>query len=336
MKDVLFTIIMPTYNSEETIELALESIRMQDLPKEKIEILVIDGGSTDKTLEIAQKYEARILYNWKKFPEYAKRIGFAEARGKWIVMEDSDEVLTDKSQLRKRMEFFENNPQVYCMVADKFIPGKGCGIACSYINYFGDPFSYIVYNSSNSRIESNRKYLKEITENGHIFSYGKNDIMPIGDGGTTTIDIDKAKELFGEIYYTQEFAVSVFYNMVKETQLVGCIPDDNMIHYSVAEFRLYLNKLRFRVNTNLNDIEQSGYSVRAKGNNTLRNRKILFILYVMTIILPLVDSIRMVLKYRRPSLLLHFVYTYYVVIVLGIEVLKKILGLGRNNYKYGK
>jgi len=336
MKDVLFTIIMPTYNSEETIELALESIRMQDLPKETIEILVIDGGSTDNTLEIAQKYDARILYNLKKYPEYAKRIGFAEARGKWIVMEDSDEVLTDKSQLRKRMEFFEHNPQVYCMVADKFIPGKGCGIACSYINYFGDPFSYIVYNSSNSRIESNRKYLKVITETGYIFSYGKNDIVPIGDGGTTTIDIDMAKELFGEIYYTQEFAVSVFYNMVKETQLVGCIPEDDMIHYSVAGFRHYLNKLRFRVNTNLNDIEQSGYSVRAKENSALRNRKILFILYVMTIILPLIDSIRMVIKYRRPSFLLHFVYTYYVVIVMGVEVLKKILGLGSKNYKYGK
>ena len=100
--------------------------------------------------------------------------------------------------------------------------------------------------------------------------------------------------------------------------------------------RHYLNKLRFRVNTNLNDIEQSGYSVRAKENSALRNRKILFILYVMTIILPLIDSIRMVIKYRRPSFLLHFVYTYYVVIVMGVEVLKKILGLGSKNYKYGK
>jgi len=336
MKEILFTIVMPTYNSEDTIELALKSIRMQDLPREQIEILVIDGGSTDKTLDIAQKYGARILYNPKKFPEYAKRIGFAEAQGKWVVMEDSDEILIDKSQLRKRMEFFERNPQVYCLIVDKCIPGKGCGIACPYINYFGDPFSYIIYKSSYSRIESNKKYLKDITETGHVFFYGEDDIFPIGDGGTTTIDIDKAKQLFGKLYYTQEFAGSIFFSMVQKTQYVGCIPGDNIIHYSVAGFRQYLNKLRFRVYTNLNDVEQSGYSIRAKESATLRNRKMLFILYVMTIILPFIDSLRMVIKYHRPSFLLHFIYTYYVVLVMGIELIKKCLGLNGKNYKYGK
>ena len=45
MSNPFFSIIMPTYNSELTIEMALKSIRMQDLPEEQIEILVIDGGS---------------------------------------------------------------------------------------------------------------------------------------------------------------------------------------------------------------------------------------------------------------------------------------------------
>lgn len=336
MGEILFSIIMPTYNSEDTIEMALQSIRMQDLPKESIEILVIDGGSTDKTLEIAQQYDATILENPKRFPEYAKRIGFKEAKGRWIVMEDSDEVLTDKSQLRKRKEFFEQNTQVYCLILDKYIPGDNCGIACSYVNWFGDPFSYVIYNLSDSRVRSNRKNLRQISDTGNVYFYNADDIIPIGDGGTTTIDIKKAKELFGEEYYTQEFAVSIFYNMVNSTQYVGCIPKDNIIHYSVAGFKAYLKKLRFRVNTNLNEVEQSGYSVRAGKNTKLRNRKIVFILYVMTILLPLVDSIRMAIKYKRPSLLLHFVYTYYVVITIAVEVIKKILGIHSKNVSYGK
>ncbi len=336
MGEILFSIIMPTYNSEDTIEMALQSIRMQDLPKESIEILVIDGGSTDRTLEIARQYDATILENPKRFPEYAKRIGFKEAKGRWIVMEDSDEVLTDKSQLRKRKEFFEQNTQVYCLILDKYIPGDNCGIACSYVNWFGDPFSYVIYNLSDSRVRSNRKNLRQISDTGNVYFYNADDIVPIGDGGTTTIDIKKAKELFGEEYYTQEFAVSIFYNMVSRTQYVGCIPEDNIIHYSVAGFKAYLKKLRFRVNTNLNEVEQSGYSVRAGKNTKLRNRKIVFILYVMTILLPLVDSIRMAIKYKRPSLLLHFVYTYYVVITIAVEVIKKILGIHSKNVSYGK
>lgn len=335
-KEVLFSIIMPTYNSEDTIEMALKSIREQDLPKETIEILVIDGGSTDRTLEIARTYDATILNNPKRFPEYAKRIGFAAACGRWIVMEDSDEVLTDQSQLRRRKEFFESNPQIYCMILDKYIPGKNCGIACSYINWFGDPFSYVIYNLSDSRIRSNKKNLVETTKIGNIYHYDEDDIIPIGDGGTTTIDIQKAKELFGEDYYTQEFATSIFYNMVSKTQYVGCIPEDNVIHYSVAGFREYFKKLRFRINTNLNEVEQSGYSVRAGKNDKLRNRKVVFILYVLTMIFPLLDSIRMAIRYKRPSLLLHFIYTYYVVFMIGFELIKKILGFRSKNYKYGK
>ena len=336
MEEILFSIIMPTYNSEDTIELALKSIRMQDLSKDSIEILVIDGGSTDRTIEIARQYDTTILENPKRFPEYAKRIGFAEAKGRWIVMEDSDEVLTDRSQLRKRMEFFEQNPQVYCLILDKYVPGDNCGVACAYVNWFGDPFSYVIYHLSDSRIRSNRKNLKQITSTGNVYFYDKNDIIPIGDGGTTTIDIRKAKELFEQEYYTQEFAVSIFYNIVNRTHYVGCIPEDNIVHYSVAGFKAYLKKLRFRVNTNLNDVEQSGYSVRAGKNNKLRNRKIMFILYVMTIVLPLIDSIRMAIKYKCPSLLLHFVYTYYVAITIAVEVIKKILKIHSKNVSYGK
>ena len=71
-----FSIIMPTLNSEKTIEHALKSIREQEYDQELIEILVVDGGSSDCTLSIAQKYNAKILHNKKKLPEIAKEIGF--------------------------------------------------------------------------------------------------------------------------------------------------------------------------------------------------------------------------------------------------------------------
>lgn len=93
MEEIYFSIIMPTYNSESTIEMALKSIRNQDLPKASVEILVIDGGSVDATLEIAVRYHAIVLDNPKRFPEYAKRIGLAVAKGHWIVMQDRKSVV---------------------------------------------------------------------------------------------------------------------------------------------------------------------------------------------------------------------------------------------------
>lgn len=46
------SIIIPTLNSAKTLKDCLASIAMQDYPKDKIEIIIADGGSTDGTLEI--------------------------------------------------------------------------------------------------------------------------------------------------------------------------------------------------------------------------------------------------------------------------------------------
>jgi len=68
----LVSVIMPTLNSEKTIRLSLESTRKQSYDQNLIEILVIDGGSTDKTREIAREYNCRILENPIKILKLAK------------------------------------------------------------------------------------------------------------------------------------------------------------------------------------------------------------------------------------------------------------------------
>ena len=52
---MLVTVITPCYNSEKTIKRTIESVLAQSY--KNIEYLVIDGASTDKTVEIAKSYE---------------------------------------------------------------------------------------------------------------------------------------------------------------------------------------------------------------------------------------------------------------------------------------
>lgn len=122
-KNVIICIIMPTLNSEKTIRRVLESIKMQTIYP-NIEVLVIDGGSSDNTLSIASEYGVRILNNPQRIPETAKQVGFREAKGQYIIMQDSDEVLTDERQYEKRLELFEKWPDIYLIIADELIPGK--------------------------------------------------------------------------------------------------------------------------------------------------------------------------------------------------------------------
>jgi len=103
------SIVIPTYNSERTLAQCLESIARQDYPREKIEIIIADGGSEDKTLEIAKKFEVdKILRNPLRTGEAGKAVGVEAAKNEIILLQDSDNILDRREWLRKMVEPFED------------------------------------------------------------------------------------------------------------------------------------------------------------------------------------------------------------------------------------
>ena len=55
----LVSVTIPTFNSEKTLEKTLEKVKTQTY--ENIEIIIIDSYSNDKTLEIAKKFNAKVI-----------------------------------------------------------------------------------------------------------------------------------------------------------------------------------------------------------------------------------------------------------------------------------
>lgn len=90
---MFISIVIPTFNAEKYLEKCLRSIRKQDYPQSSYEVIIIDGGSTDKTLEIASNYQAVILKNPHKDAESGKAIGINNAKGEIIALIDSDNEL---------------------------------------------------------------------------------------------------------------------------------------------------------------------------------------------------------------------------------------------------
>jgi glycosyltransferase involved in cell wall biosynthesis len=85
------SIVMPCLNEEASIGVCIEKARTAcERDGIDAEIVVSDNGSTDKSVEIAQSLGARVVYQPEKGYGYAYMKGFAEARGKYIVMGDSD------------------------------------------------------------------------------------------------------------------------------------------------------------------------------------------------------------------------------------------------------
>ena len=87
---VKVSVVIPIYNEEQYIEACLESVLAQDYDGE-VEILLVDGGSTDRTREIISRYIARynnirLLDNPKRIAPVAMNIGIQNAHGELIII----------------------------------------------------------------------------------------------------------------------------------------------------------------------------------------------------------------------------------------------------------
>lgn len=86
---------MPIYNESKYIDNCIQSLLLQDFPKEKMEWIFVDGQSSDDTLEKIKKYKIqfpeliKILNNPHKIVPYAMNIGISASSGKYIIRLDA-------------------------------------------------------------------------------------------------------------------------------------------------------------------------------------------------------------------------------------------------------
>lgn len=112
MRSVFFSIIIPSYCSEKTIGACIDSIVSQSF--KQFEILVIDGGSSDKTMEIVSSYGtaiSRVVSEKDRGVYHAINKGIDLAQGEYIYVLGSDDKLFEKNTLQK----------VYTIISD-FLP----------------------------------------------------------------------------------------------------------------------------------------------------------------------------------------------------------------------
>ncbi len=84
----LVSIIIPAYNEEDLIDECLKSIAGQSY--RHLEVIMVDDGSTDRTLEFAKNFKVKTLSQNHKGPGSARNLAASQAKGKILVFVDAD------------------------------------------------------------------------------------------------------------------------------------------------------------------------------------------------------------------------------------------------------
>src|SRR4029077_2365310 len=85
------SVVVPAYNEEKNLPLALASLLNQEL--KDFELIVVDNGSTDETPVIAKKLGARVIGENRRGVAHARQAGFLSSKGGIIATTDADTVV---------------------------------------------------------------------------------------------------------------------------------------------------------------------------------------------------------------------------------------------------
>lgn len=131
MKQPILSIIVPVYNVEPYLERCLLSCLHQDIPQDDYEIIVVNDGSTDGSLQVAERVakengNVAIISQKNGGLSAARNTGMKHARGKYFMYVDSDDYLFDNvlSSLLTTVE--DNNLDILFFWTCFEVNGKTC------------------------------------------------------------------------------------------------------------------------------------------------------------------------------------------------------------------
>jgi cellulose synthase/poly-beta-1,6-N-acetylglucosamine synthase-like glycosyltransferase len=112
-KTPLVSIIIPAYNESDYVSKCLHSVLSMDYPADKLDVIVVDDGSTDETYAVARAFErdnVRVFTKKNGGKGAALNFGISKAKGEFIATMDADSYPTKKT-IRQILPYFDD-PEV--------------------------------------------------------------------------------------------------------------------------------------------------------------------------------------------------------------------------------
>ena len=295
--------IIPTLNAAHFLPSCLNAIRTQEYPQDKIEIIVADGGSTDKTISIARAAGAIIISNPDIIQEPGKTRAIEVASGEVLFFTDADNTLAHSQWLNCMLEPYLKEKNVAGLLPQT-IPPPDSSSFNRYLGYlFTDPFTWFVYGNGANPVDYVKEYAPfKKTKNYIVYQFNvqNHPLFGLAQGVGTTSSFKKKG-----IGRNDDILSGI--QLIAKGGLVAYIPKAGVYHYHVTGYSQFLQKYRWRIRNNfLQKIKGMGFVTREQYLNTQRRwKKFMFIPYAFTGLFPFIDALRLAIRYKDIVMLWH-------------------------------
>lgn len=304
------SIVTCLYNSDVTFfRKGLESIANQHYPKKLIEHIVMDGGSTNGSMELAKKYGCKVFVRKDLLEEAEMRIsiGIKKAKNDLILILETDNILTSRDWLLLMVEPFLSDKRIFCTYSAYYGYNKDLPATTRYSALFGAPEPTVYYLNKNEKISIvDKQYDKgEILEergNYFIVRFKRDNLPVLGDNGTLFLRSAMNKVNIDPQEYIHPDAFVKLLDLGYDT--VGVVKN-NLIHIAnpnilgMVKGKLWLKKVYDRKR-----YRRIYYVFSWRSKKDIFNL-MKFIFFSITIVIPTFEAIRGFMKKRDWAWFLH-------------------------------
>jgi len=328
------SVCIATYNSEKTLDKCLKSLRNQNYPQEKIEIILGDGGSTDSTYQIARKYKAKIVRipPEKQHAEYNRGVAFNKAKGELALIVDHDNFLPDKNWLKRMVGPFLKHKDLVASSTCYYHYNRSFDLMDRYFALFGtsEPLPFFLHKADRMPQYSKKwSLLGEATDLGYYFlvEFEKDPrkFPSIGSNGCLMrrkLVLENAKA-----DPDNHYPIDVLYDVVEKGYNKFAFVKTSIIHltHSRGLIEFLRRRKKFVEQYHFQEHSKRRWSVVMRGDEIL---VLLFVIYSLTLIGPTLTSLKGFLRIKDPAWFLHPLMCLGTTIIYGYVVLKfKILSI---------
>lgn len=307
------SIVSSTYKPNlRVFEKMLKALKEQTYPRELIEHIIMDSGLSEDTIKLAKKYGCKtyVLPNLQEEEQTRASLGFKKARGDIILIIEDDNIVTSKNWMMKMVQPFLENKNVFCTYTLHYTYEKNMSITTRYGALIGanDPLISPYFLDKIEKIPMtqdhyNKGQIISETKDHYIVKFKRDNFPPLGDNGQMVLRSAMNKVNKNPKTYVHTDAFGRMFDLGYDT--CGVVKDST-IHIIGSDI-MRMVKRRLEIKDKFYDWRRKERRYHIFDWNSKKDRlnMIKFVIFSITIIPTLYQSVRGYLKIRDTAWFIH-------------------------------